>query len=465
MAHRSNGATTPHSEQAATAVPELPGGWPLLGHLGEFQKNPVSMLERGSRELGDLYQFQLGPQNFVLFAGPDAHTAYFKAPDDQLDAKSVYQFTVPIFGRGVAYDVSPELMSEQLGFLFPALRESAMERFARIMFEESNLFADSLDEEGELDLPVAMNQLTVNIASRCFLGEEVRNEVDAGFAEAYHDLQNGINTLGFFLPRLPIPAHRKRDRARRKVTEIFSRIMRERRLSEAESHDFMGSLMRARYKDGRALTDDEITGILLSALFAGQHTSAVLATWTGLEMFRATAYLQRVREEVRTVYDEAGAISFSGLKQQLQLENAVRECERLHPPLIILIRKVLKPMRYRDRLVPAGTLAMVSPAVSHRLPEVFANPERFFPDRFAPPASEGKQHQYTLIGFGGGRHRCMGKHFAIMQIKAIWTVLLERFDFFLDSAFPGPNYGSWVTGPQTPCRVRYRSRSQSSVFR
>ena len=465
MAYGSNGAATLRSEQAASAVPELSGGWPLLGHLGEFQRNPVSMLARGSRELGDLYRFRLGPQKFVLFAGPDAHTAYFKAPDDQLDAKSVYQFTVPIFGRGVAYDVSPELMSEQIGFLFPALRESAMERFARIMFEESNLFADSLDEEGELDLPVAMNQLTVNIASRCFLGEEVRNEVDAGFAQAYHDLQNGINTLGFFLPRLPIPAHRKRDRARRKVTDIFSRIMRERRRSGAQSHDFMQTLMQARYKDGRALTDEEVTGILLSALFAGQHTSAVLATWTGLELFRATAYLERVREEVRSAYGEAGAMSFAGLKQQPQLENAVRECERLHPPLILLIRKVLRPLQYRDCLVPAGTLAMVSPAVSHRLPEVFADPERFLPDRFAGPDSEEKQHQYALIGFGGGRHRCMGKHFAIMQIKAIWTVLLERFDFSLDSAFPGPNYGSWVTGPRTPCRIRYRRRSQASVFR
>ena len=465
MVYGSNGTATPRSGQAATTVPELSGGWPLLGHLGEFQRNPVSMLARGSRELGDLYRFRLGPQNFVLFAGPDAHTAYFKAPDDQLDAKSVYQFTVPIFGRGVAYDVSPELMSEQIGFLFPALRESAMERFARIMFEESNLFADSLDEEGELDLPMAMNQLTVNIASRCFLGEEVRNEVDAGFAQAYHDLQYGINTLGFFFPRLPIPAHRKRDRARRKVTDIFSRIMRERRLSGAQSHDFMQTLMQARYKDGRALTDDEVTGILLSALFAGQHTSAVLATWTGLELFRATAYLERVREEVRSVYGEAGAMSFEGLKQQLQLENAVRECERLHPPLILLIRKVLRPLQYRDCLVPAGTLAMVSPAVSHRLPEVFADPERFLPDRFAGLDSEEKQHQYALIGFGGGRHRCMGKHFAIMQIKAIWTVLSERFDFFLDSAFPGPNYGSWVTGPRTPCRIRYRRRSQASVFR
>ena len=466
MAHQShNLATLRFSPRAEKTVPKLAGGWPLIGHLLDFQRDPVSMLSRGWCEQGELVRFRLGPREFVLFTGPEAHDFYFSAPEDQLNAKAVYQFTVPIFGRGVAYDAAPELMDEQLGFLFPALREAAMRRFARIMFEETRQFADTLGEDGEVDLPLVMNELTVNIASRCLIGEEVRDQLDAGFAEAYHDLQKGINTLGFFLPRLPTPAHRSRDRARRKVAALFSRIMTARRLSGARPDDFMQTLMHARYKDGRALSDDEITGILLTVLFAGQHTSAVLATWTGLELLRAPSYLARVRDEVQDVYREAGAMSLASLKRQEALEHAVRECERLHPPLIMLIRKVLKPVRYRDYSVPAGSLAMVSPAVSHRLPHVFADPERFSPERFAPPACEDKQHQYALIGFGGGKHRCMGKHFAYLQLKAIWTVLLDRFDFHLDTAFPAPNYGSWVTGPETPCRLRYRRRSQGSIVR
>ena len=446
------------------AIPELGGGLPLLGHLLQFQRDPVAMLSRGWRELGDLYRFRLGPRQFVLFSGPEAHDAFFSAPEDQLNAKAVYQFTVPIFGRGVAYDVAPSIMDEQLGFLYPALRDAAMQRFARIMFDETSQLADSLGEEGELDLPTAMNELTVKIASRSLIGQEVRDQVDAGFADAYHDLQKGINTLGFFMPRLPTPAHRSRDRARVQVAELFSRIMTARRRADDRPDDFMQSLMDASYSDGRALSDDEITGILLTVLFAGQHTSAVLATWTGLELLRASPYLARVRDETKAVYGEAGSMSLEGLKQQVTMEHAVRECERLHPPLILLIRKVLNPMRYGDYVVPSGSLAMVSPAVSHRLPHLFADPDRFDPDRFAPPAREDKQHHYSLIGFGGGKHRCMGKHFAEMQVKAIWTVLLDRFDFSLETDFPTPNYGSWVTGPVTPCRLRYRRRSQGRVF-
>lgn len=452
-------------KEAGGEIPKMSGGGAVLGHLREFQRDPVAMLYRGWRENGELFQFRMGPSKFVVFAGPEAHHAYFKAPEEVLDAKSVYQFTVPIFGRGVAYDVSSEIMTEQLGFLFPALRESAMRRYVRIMFEEAESFAGTLGREGELDLPYAMNELTVNIASRCFLGEEIRGEVDTGFAEAYHDLQNGINTLGFFFPRLPIPAHRMRDRARRKITEIFSGIMAQRRRSGAQSEDFMQTLMEARYKDGRSLNDKEVTGILLTTLFAGQHTSAILATWTGLEMHRELPYLDRIRDETREIYGADGALSYEGLKRQAVLENAVRECERLHPPLIILVRKALKPLTYGDYTVPAGALAVVAPALSHLLPHVFAEPEKFNPDRFAPPASEEKQHPYTLIGFGGGKHRCMGKNFAILQVKAIWTVLLDRFDFQFDHPIPAPNYGSWVTGPKLPCRLRYKRRSQAAVFR
>lgn len=76
-----------------------------------------------------------------------------------------------------------------------------------------------------------------------------------------------------------------------------------------------------------------------------------------------------------------------------------------------------------------------------------------------------KQHHYALIGFGGGKHACMGKNFAIMQLKAIWTVLLDRFEFEGPARFPAPNYGSWVTGPKLPCEIRYRRRPESSAFR
>ena len=440
-------------------IPQLRGGLPLLGHALAFQRDPLTLLERGWREHGEVFQFRLGSQDCVLLAGPEAHDAYFRAPDDQLSAREVYQFTVPIFGQGVAYDASPEIMAEQLGFLAPMLKGTPMRNYVQLMREEAVRYTEDWGREGELDLLSVTNELTMNVASRCLLGQEVREHLNAEFARLFDDLQGGINTLGLFFPRLPIPAHRRRDRARREVVSLMSRILAERRRRGHHTEDFMQALMDARYADGRSLSDDEITGLLLTVLFAGQHTSAVLAAWVGIDLLQHRHYLATVLAEIQDLYGLGQALSLDSLKQQGMLERAVREAERLHPPLIVLVRKVLRAFEYGGYRLPAGTLVMVAPLLAHRLPTVFSHPERYDPDRFAAPREEHKQHAYALIGFGGGRHRCLGIHFAYLQVKVLWTVLLSRFELELASPASKPNYGSWVTGPCHPCRVHYRRRT------
>ena len=70
--------------------------------------------------------------------------------------------------------------------------------------------------------------------------------------------------------------------------------------------------------------------------------------------------------------------------------------------------------------------------------------------------------KYSLIAFGGGRHRCIGSTFAYQQIKVIWSTLLQRFDFTASTARPGPDYSTFVVGPRPPCQVRYRLRADGT---
>ena len=106
--------------------PMLAGGWPWIGHALEFHRRPVDLLRRGRERHGEVFSFVLAGRRVNVFTGPEANAAFFRAPDDQLSAKEAYQFTVPIFGRGIAYDTSPEVMGEQLGFVFPALKDERL---------------------------------------------------------------------------------------------------------------------------------------------------------------------------------------------------------------------------------------------------------------------------------------------------------------------------------------------------
>ena len=458
-------ATTAAFASASPApIPRLDGVVPVFGHGVALRRDPINLLLRGWREHGELFDISIFGQTFTVFLGPEAHEAYFRAPDGVLSQMEVYQFTVPIFGRGVAYDASPELMAEQVAFLYPAVRESRLQSYAEHMFDETVAHIDDWGDEGEIDLLETMNVLTVNIACRCLLRPEIRQQLYNGFDRLYHDLQRGINLIGFFFQHLLTPGHLKRDGARRQVANVIGGILAERRRQGREAEDFMQTLMAARYGDGRELSDEEITGILITSLFAGQHTSKALSVWTGLELLQHAAFQPNIRHEIAAVHQHGQPPSFDALRRQTCLEHAIREAERLHPPLIILVRKVLEDFNYKGYRIRHGNMAMVSPAAAHRLPQVFSDPDAYNPGRFTGPDGSDKLDPHTLITFGGGKHICIGMHFAYMQVKVIWSVLLSRFEFSLTPPMPQPDYGAWVTGPKPPCRVRYRRRPPSEVM-
>jgi sterol 14-demethylase len=436
----------------------LAGGWPWIGHALTFHRAPVDLLRKGRERHGEIFSIRLAGRRVTVLSGPSANGAFFKAPDDQLSAKEAYQFTVPIFGRGIAYDASPEVMAEQLALLFPALRDERLQAYAGFMEEEARRYFEAWGEAGEADILDAANDLTVFIASRCLIGREFRERLSGEFARLYGELEEGLNLIGFLKPNFPLPSFRRRDRARVQMVERISSVIAERRASGIEGEDFLSTLMAARYSDGRALTEDEITGLLLTMIFAGQHTSAVLAAWTGLLLLENPAFLPPILDEQEEVFGQGEDMSLERLRRLVLLERAIKEAERMRPPLVMLMRAVRRELDYGGFTLAPGELAMVSPAVTHRLPEVFAEPDRYDPDRFSPGRAEDRKALYSLIGFGGGKHRCIGLTFAYQQIKVIWSVLLREFDLELVLPRHEPDYDTFVVGPRQPCLIRYRRR-------
>jgi sterol 14-demethylase len=99
--------------------------------------------------------------------------------------------------------------------------------------------------------------------------------------------------------------------------------------------------------------------------------------------------------------------------------------------------------------------------VAHRDPEVFQNPLDFDPNRYGPGREEDKR-PFGYIAFGGGRHKCMGNAFAILQIKTIIAVLLNRYDFELVGDPIETDFQGLVLGPKPPIRIRYRRRARAA---
>lgn len=439
--------------------PTLRGAKPFVGHILEFGKNPHEFMMRLREKLGDIAEFKMFHQDMVLLTGDKASEAFYRAADEVLDQGAAYKIMTPIFGHGVVFDAPIKRKNQQLQMLMPALRDKPMRTYSDLIVEEVEGLISKWGEEGELDLLEFTKELTIYTSSHCLLGPEFRHELNKEFAEIYHDLERGIQPIAYVFPNLPLPVFRRRDKARVRLQALVTEIMERRSKERSESPNVFQTLIDASYEDGTKLTPHEITGMLIATIFAGHHTSSGTTAWVLIELLRHPEWMAKVVEELDQLFGKDGDVTFESLRQIPNLESVLKEVLRLHPPLIILMRKVLEDFNIGDTTIPAGKFVCAAPAITHRIASLFPNPEQFDPDRYSPERQEDK-NLYAWQAFGGGRHKCSGNAFALFQIKAIFCILLRRYEFELVSEPETyrDDYTKMVVEPASPCRVRYRRR-------
>ncbi len=445
----------------ATA-PRVSGGEQEHGHLEEFRTDPIALMQRVRDECGDVGTFQLARKQVVLLSGAQAGEFFFRSDDSDLDQAEAYPFMTPIFGKGVNFDAGPERRKEMLHNA--ALRGEQMKGHAATIENEVRQMIANWGEGGEIDLLDFFAELTIYTSSACLIGQKFRDQLDSRFADLYHELERGTDPLCYVDPYLPIESFRRRDEARRGLVALVESIMGSRVANppaDKRDRDMLDVLIAVKDEEGNPrFSADEITGMFISMMFAGHHTSSGTASWTLIELLRHPDIYTGVITELEELYGDGQSVSFHALRQIPRLENVLKETLRLHPPLIILMRVAKGDFEVCGHLICDGDMVAVSPAISNRIAEDFPQPDDFVPDRYEKPRQEDLINRWTWIPFGAGRHRCVGAAFATMQIKAIFSVLLREYEF--EMAQPSDRYrndhSKMVVQLARPARVRYRRR-------
>jgi len=432
------------------------------GHLAEMRVDPIGLFHRVREECGDLGRFRLADRDVVMVTGAEANEQFFRAPDSTLDQAAAYPFMTPIFGKGVVFDASPEERQQMLKN--QALRGDMMRGHAQTIEAEIRRMVAPWGDEGEIDLLDWFAELTIYTTSSCLIGKPFREELDSSFAQAYHELERGTDAIAYVDPYADIESFRARDAARERLVALVQGII-DRRVARGkvprEERDLLDVLISIE------MSADYITGVFISMMFAGHHTSSGTAAWALIELMRHPEVLEDVVAELDDLYADAdgnGAveISFQALRSIPRLEAALKETLRLHPPLIILLRVVQEQIELAGHTIPPGTMVAASPRVSNRIAEDFPEPDLFDPTRYLDPRQEDLQNRWTWIPFGAGKHRCVGNAFAMMQLKAIFSVILRDYEF--EMVQPSEDYrddtSKMVIQLAQPARVRYRRRSR-----
>lgn len=443
-------------------VPRVSGGEAEHGHLEEFRTDPIGLMRRVREECGDVGFFQLAGKKVILLTGAEAGEFFFRSADDDLDQAEAYPFMTAIFGKGVVFDASPERRKEMLHN--SALRGDHMRRHAATIEREVRRMIRDWGPEGEVDLLDFFAELTIYTSTACLIGPKFRDQLDSRFAEYYHLLERGTDPLCYVDPYLPIESFRVRDEARAALVGLVGGIMAERIAhppADKSGRDMLDVLVSITDEaGGLRFSADEVTGMFISLMFAGHHTSSGTSSWTLIELLRHPGVYAAVQAELDDLYADGQEVSFHALRQIPTLENVLKETLRLHPPLIILMRVAQGEFEVAGRRIHRGDFVAASPAISNRIAEDFPDPDSFDPTRYDKPREEDFLHRWTWIPFGAGRHRCVGAAFATMQIKAIFSVLLREYTF--EMAQPADTYrndhSKMVVQLARPALVRYRRR-------
>ncbi|QLE70260.1 cytochrome P450 [Streptomyces rectiverticillatus] len=445
-------------------LPKADGGLPVIGHAIPFFQDPVGFLLRAHGRQGEAVTFSLPGRRVASFCGPQANAVVLSLDDTEADRRPVYEpLLAPLLGRGVGFNAPADVMTWHHSLLLPHLRRDALTRHAAIMFDQMERYVAPWNGDGTFDLMAVMRDITARISAHCLIGPRFGRTLAPVLPALLSRLEASFFMSFAIGPRPFLPHHRRADRARETLTRAIKEIApRDRPEGKKRSH--FEELMRAEGPDGRSLDEETAAALMLSWLFAAVPIT-IHAAWTGVLLLQHPQWLPVLRAEQESAFTDYPPTTLSPLHKLERLGHCLLEAERLHPAIWLLPRLAVRDLCIRGYRVPRGYLVCASPGASHRLPDVFRDPgafdpDRYLPDQYLPDRTEHGTAHHALIGFGGGRHPCLGPAFAQQAIKVIWSVLLRAFDLELAGPDVREVRASVFHPPRQPCTVRYRRRKR-----
>ncbi|HEX9412934.1 MAG TPA: cytochrome P450 [Ktedonobacterales bacterium] len=390
--------------------------------------NLPNRLARLAQEVGPLFRWEMAEpgREFVFLVGPEANRLVFNTRRDAFSHQRGWTpFIGDLLGSGLLNMDNPE-HARARKMWNPAFTSAYMGTYLPLMQQVIAVHTSAWVERGEVDLYQESREIAFHIAASALAGIHARDEVAHLQRLFYLLLPRGGPAQGEDDDALWDRVYQARD----ELDGMLLDLITQRRATAADvaSHDVLGMIVHARDEDGHTLTDREVLGHLYILLVAGHETTTTLAAWTLYYLATLPDERRRVEAELEALLGGGSApLSVETARRLHVLDAFISESGRLHSPVQMVPRGVVEEVEFAGYTLPIGTRARVALAACHRLPQYFADPERFDLDRFLPPREEDRKTPYALVTFGGGPRLCIGVNVANIEVKALAAHVLRAY--------------------------------------
>ncbi|GCE09322.1 cytochrome P450 [Dictyobacter aurantiacus] len=427
--------TTSRASQAK-GIKHPPGPpWPTaLWNTIKFGQDPLSFARELRERYGDVVTLQtmMGPWTLVFH--PDGvrhvvqenHQNYRKGgPSDQ-----VLRVTL---GNGLLTN-NGESWLTQRRLIQPAFHRSRIAGFGQLMTEGATAWLEEtqLDASDPLDVFQQMSGLTLTIVCKALFGADMLPYKQRVFEALGTAIR--LEAQAFYMPgllSLPTPQRHDLYKARDALYAVVDELIAGRKARATGSeNDLLTMLLEARDAEtGLGMNDLQLRDEVITLMVAGHETTSGALTWTLLLLSQHPEIDARLREAYTRVLS-GRAVTIEDLPQLTFGRMVLEESMRLYPPAWVFGRQALAEDEIGGYRIAKGAFVLLFPAVTHRHPDFWEQPDVFDPERFAPERATGR-HRFAYIPFGGGPRGCIGNQFALTEAQLILATILPRYQFRL----------------------------------
>ena len=420
---------------------EIPGdpGWPILGNTIPMMMTPVTFLEKWYEKYGPISRTRSVGVDILLLLGPELNRLILLDPHEAISSRQGLSFYMdPFFKDGlVLLDFDEHKLHR--GIMMSAFRKERLAAYLGLMNPVIDAHTDRwmqtrggrpMDRRTFYFFP-NFKHMALQIATRVFMGHALDADGDK-LIQAFQD----VVAASVALVRKPIPgtAYYRGVKAREMLEDYFYSHIPEKRRNPGD--DLFSQLCIAEDDDGNTFTDEQIVNHMIFLMMAAHDTTTMTTTRVVYHLAKHLDWQEKVRQECRALGTEY--LTPAHVMDLPNLELVIKEALRLCAPVPGLPRRTIKDLNIGGYFVPAGTQVQVDMRHTHYMDEFWDDPHEFRPERYAEGGIENKAHRYAWLPFGGGAHKCIGRHFGLYQIRAVVHQLTQKYRWHVRPGYKMP---------------------------
>lgn len=441
-------------------LPPGPGHFPWVHpRIGmRMRADMLGELMRWTERYGPVFTIRMPGLHLVMMVSPEANQRILVThARDFTWEHGLLGELVPFIGRGLL-TTDDEEHDRARRLLMPSFTMARVRGYTDDIVRIVDQAAGRLAGGGALELHAWARALALRVATDVILGMHAS---EALARELAHHFEQGLGLWGgsfvaALVLRGPGTPYRRMLGHAAAIDRVLLPEIERRRAGLPRDGSVLDTLVHAREGDDR-LSLREIRDQALTLLFAGHDTTAATVSWMFSLVGRHPEVQRRLQHELDgrlgsgppTVDDLAGGLPY--------LDQVLQETLRLYPPAWIGPRRTRAAFALHGHEIPAGTQVAYCSWVTHRLPEQWAHPDAFDPERFSPARAQGIAPG-AYVPFGRGARICIGRRLGELEVKAIAVALLRRFEVEL---LPAQAFGARTIptiSPRQGVHVRLRAR-------